>query len=120
DDDAFQGLYISEQELDSLLAGPAGLPRWAAVPQRPEISEALGRIAHEIAERKEASIRLGIELRFVELARRFALTRFDVDTLLITLAPEIDLRYEKLFSYLQDDITKKRPSVDLVLNLLCP
>ncbi len=119
-DNEFQGLWISEQELDALLAGPAGLPRWAAVPQRPEIAEVLGRIAHEIAEHKEASIHLGIELRLEQMARRFALTPFDVDALLIALAPEIDLRYEKLFSYLQDDITKKRPSVDLVLNLLCP
>lgn len=37
----------------------------------------------------------------------------------IALAPEFDLRYEKLYSYLQDDVSKKRPSVDLVLNLLC-
>src|SRR6185369_16207472 len=120
EDDAFQGLYISEQELDALLAGPAGLPRWAAVPQRPEIAAALARIAHEITERKAASVRRGIEFRLVEMARRFALTTFDVDALLIALAPEIDLRYEKLYSYLQDDITKKRPSVDLVLNFLCP
>ena len=115
-----QGLYISEQEMDSLLAGPAGLPRWAAVPRRPEIAEALARVARAIAERKEASVRLGIELRLDELARRFALTPFDVDALLVALASEVDLRYERLFSYLQDDVTKKRPSVDLVLNLLCP
>ena len=48
------------------------------------------------------------------------MTAFDADALLICLAPEIDLRYERLFAYLQDDVTKKRPGVDLVLNLLCP
>ena len=42
-----------------------------------------------------------------------------MDILLLCLAPEVDLRYERLFGYLQDDITKKRPSVDLALNLLC-
>ena len=120
EDNAFQGLYISEQEVDALLAGPAGLPRWAAVPWRPEIAEALAYIAREIAERKEVSVHLGIDLRLDELVRRFALSPFDVDALLITLAPEIDLRYEKLFAYLQDDLTKRRPSIDLVLNLLCP
>jgi hypothetical protein len=39
--------------------------------------------------------------------------------LLICLAPEIDLRYERLYAYLQDDVTRKRPTVDLALNLLC-
>ena len=27
--------------------------------------------------------------------------------------------YDRLYAYLQDDITRKRPSVDLVLDLLC-
>ena len=36
------------------------------------------------------------------------------------LALEVDLKYERLYAYLQDDVTKKRPTVNLVLNLLCP
>jgi hypothetical protein len=115
-----QGLYISEQEVDALLAGPAGMPRWAAVPPRPDVEEALAQVAAEIAARKTASAGAGTALRLDELARRFALTSFDVDVLLVTLAPEVDLRYERLFAYLQDDVTRRRPSVDLVLNLLCP
>ena len=117
DQGELQGLYISEQELDALLAEPAGLPRWAAVPHRPDVAEALGRLAEGIAERKADA---GVELRLEELARRFELTAFDLDALLVTLAPEVDLRYERLFAYLQDDVTKRRPSIDLVLNLLCP
>jgi len=39
--------------------------------------------------------------------------------ILIALAPELDLRYERLYAYLQDDVTRRRPTVDLVLNLLC-
>ena len=53
------------------------------------------------------------------MTRLFHLTPFDLDILLICLAPELDLRYERLYSYLQDDVTRKRPTVDLVLNLLC-
>ena len=40
--------------------------------------------------------------------------------IVIALAPELDLRYERLYAYLQDDVTRRRPSVDLALNLLCP
>ncbi|MBN1138224.1 MAG: ATP-binding protein [Anaerolineae bacterium] len=48
----------------------------------------------------------------------YDLLPFDLDTILIALAPELDLRYERLYAYLQDDVSRKRPSVDLVLNLL--
>ncbi len=121
-DGEFQGLYIAEEEVDELLAAPAGLPRWAAERDGwpPEVQSGLARLAQRIQERRMASAGQGIGLRLEELARRFGLSRFEVDSLLIALAPEIDLRYERLFAYLQDDVTKKRPSVDLVLNLLCP
>jgi hypothetical protein len=42
-----------------------------------------------------------------------------LDILLIALAPEIDPRYERIFAYLQDDVSRRRPSVDLILSLLC-
>ena len=54
------------------------------------------------------------------LADEFALTAFQAAALIIALAPELDLRYERLFAYLQDDVGKRRPTVDLILRLLCP
>ena len=53
------------------------------------------------------------------LAEVFGLAPFELDIVLIALAPEVDLRYERIYAYLQDDVTRRRPSVDLVLNLLC-
>jgi ATP-dependent 26S proteasome regulatory subunit len=38
---------------------------------------------------------------------------------LICLAPALDLRYERLYGFLQDDVTRRRPQVSLVLDLLC-
>jgi SpoVK/Ycf46/Vps4 family AAA+-type ATPase len=121
-DDQFRGLYLSEQEVDTLLAQPNGLPCWAtaaAAPPIDEIQAAWERLAAEILQRKTASRSRGITLRLEELAQRLELTPLDVDILLICLAPELDLRYERLYAYLQDDVTRKRASVDLVLNLLC-
>lgn len=57
--------------------------------------------------------------RFPWLARTFGLEPLDLDVVLLALAPEIDLRYERLFAYLQDDVTRRRASLDLALNLLC-
>ena len=53
------------------------------------------------------------------LAQAFNLSIFDLDLLLIALASELDLRYERLYAFLQDDVTRRRPSIDLALNLLC-
>ncbi|MEO8154448.1 MAG: ATP-binding protein [Rhizobacter sp.] len=53
------------------------------------------------------------------LSSTFSLEAFDLDVLLLALASEFDLRYERLFGYLQDDVTRKRPTVDLALSLLC-
>lgn len=36
----------------------------------------------------------------------------DLDTLLITMAHVLDMRYEFIYGYLRDDMTHKYPSVD--------
>lgn len=63
--------------------------------------------------------RQGTSSRWQRLVAAFHLTLIESDALLICLLPEIDLKYSRIFAYLQDDVTLKRPTVDLVLNLLC-
>ena len=48
-----------------------------------------------------ASSRLG------RLQKVFGLSPFELDVVLIALAPELDLRYEKLYAFLHDDIDRK-------------
>ncbi|MDP3104032.1 MAG: hypothetical protein Q8M95_05430 [Candidatus Methanoperedens sp.] len=76
-------------------------------------------MASEIDIKKNESIHNGKELRLHILTEIFHLKPFEVDTILICLASELDLRYEKLYSYMQNDVTRKRPTVDLVIKLLC-
>ncbi len=52
------------------------------------------------------------------LITTFQLTPVDVCILLLTAAPELDRRYERLYAYLNDDISERRPTVNLMLNLL--
>src|SRR6516165_7748692 len=40
--------------------------------------------------------------------------------LLLALAPELDPGYERVFGFLLDDVTRRRPTVSLALNLLDP
>ena len=102
--DPFRGVYISQAEADRLLAREAGSPTFNGYGSAAETS---------LADPLDKTSRLG------RLAQAFELTSFDLDLVVIALAPEIDLRYERLYGYVQDDVTRRRPSLDLALNLLC-
>ncbi len=120
-DSEFRGLYITAAEVERLLAQPVGLPAWATTATAPatiDLRGTLQQITNTINARKAATLTQGRALRLDHLVRSFALTPFDRDALLICLAAELDLRYERLFAYLHDNVNKKRPSVDLILNLL--
>ncbi len=120
-DDAYRGLYISEDDVDALLEGRSILPTWYRGTASAEL-EPLVRLIDQrrsaLATAEETALREGRGFPLLHLARAFGLTRVEVEALLVALAPEIDLRYERLYAYLQDDVTKKRPTVDLILNLL--
>jgi ATP-dependent 26S proteasome regulatory subunit len=122
-DEQFQGLYISEEELDRLLARPTGAPRWSLdgdLQTTERVAEELSRLRSRIAAGAVESLRRGVDLRLAQLTRLCGLDDYDLDCLLISLMPELDLRYERIYAYLQDDVTKKRPGLDLVLSLLSP
>jgi SpoVK/Ycf46/Vps4 family AAA+-type ATPase len=115
--DYFQGLYISEEEINTILQT---LPNELKADAGADLEfEKIETFVKKINSKKIESIKQGKELRLHILSELFHMQPFEVDALLICLAPELDLRYEKLYSYLQNDVTKKRPGVDMVINLLC-
>lgn len=113
--DGFQGLFISENEINTMLRTK---PYSTDIYLDEEI-EKIDAVVEEIGLKKLKTHREGKSLRLQTLSELFNLTPFEIDTILICLAPEIDLRYEKLYSYLQDDVTRKKPTIDLVMRLLC-
>jgi SpoVK/Ycf46/Vps4 family AAA+-type ATPase len=117
-------LYIPETEVDALLDKAIGSPSWANVPVPPDMQERiqhwLDQMAEAISQHAEESRRQGVFPRLVALVQRFDLVTFDLNVILVCLAPEIDRRYERLYAYLQDDVTRRHPTIDLVLNLFCP
>lgn len=97
--DALRGLVITEQEIDDLLS-TTPLEGWGT-------SEA-GRPPRKSPRHN----------RFERLLHTFELNEDDRAILLVALAAELDRRYERLFAYLQDDVTQRRATVNLVMNLL--
>jgi SpoVK/Ycf46/Vps4 family AAA+-type ATPase len=118
------GLYISDEEVNQILEGGAehapGTPSGGA-PQEPDRLNPPGlqALSEKIIEKQKQSLRQGLRLPAWQLADMFRLSAFEMQALFLCLAPEVDLKYQKLYAYLQDDITKKAPIVELVLDLLC-
>ncbi|MFJ9765082.1 ATP-binding protein [Streptomyces erythrochromogenes] len=96
-DDPYRGQYLTPEAVDRILAAgeehgprlPVLTPDGAPPPGSP----------------------LGV------LATRFGLDPLDLDLLLIALAPDLDARFERLYGYLNDDLTRRRPTVGLALEL---
>lgn len=119
EDDQFRGLYLSEQHVDTLLGAPLGMPPWLLSDSGDAaLAPRFAELRTQIDKRKQASVDAGVDLRLERLKRLFGLDEFDLRVVLICLAPAMDSRYEKLYAYLQDDVTKTRPSIDLVLCLI--
>ncbi|MBU3967791.1 MAG: ATP-binding protein [Euryarchaeota archaeon] len=112
----FQGLCISENEVNTILQTPLYEIK-TDILSNSEL-ETIENLAGEIHGREIESLNNGKKLRLCVLSELFHLSPFERDALLISLAPELDIRYEKIYSYLQNDVTKKRPTVDLVIKLL--
>ncbi|MCX6006862.1 MAG: ATP-binding protein, partial [Chloroflexi bacterium] len=66
-----------------------------------------------------ASHAAGISLRLDRLIDIFGLSGFEKRVLLLALLPEAAPHSERLFGYIQDDVTRRRPVVALALDAFC-
>lgn len=120
----YRGLLISEPEIDELLKSGEFLSQhWHKQEKNQRKLDALDKklvgLRKTIDERRELTTKTGRRLTLSHLAERFGLSSAEVDLLLVAMAPELEPRYETLYAYLQDDVTRKRPSADLALNMIC-
>ncbi len=107
--DRFRGLYITEAQVDALFDQPPRIDPGTG----PETDAAIARIEA----RADAAEATGADLRLRRLARAFELDEVDVEVLLVALAPDLDPRFERLYAYLHDDVSRRRASAGLALEL---
>lgn len=69
-------------------------------------------------QRERETLAAGTSLPLASLVETFDLTAVDRDALLLAIAPAVDEKYEKIYGYLQDDITRIRPTVGLLCRVL--
>ncbi|MFE4856911.1 ATP-binding protein [Streptomyces sp. NPDC056670] len=93
-DDPYLGQYLTPEAVQRILDEPA-----------PPSSVTAGRVAPP-----PGSVLHG-------LTTAFGLSPLDVDLLLVAVAPDLDSRFERLYGYLNDDLSRRRPTVGLALEL---
>jgi len=122
--DQFKGLVLSEEEIAELLTDVASPLADETLlntddAESQTLAETLSKLEYQIEERRAASLKDGVYLSLPHLCQIFHLTIFEEQCLILCLAPELEHKYEKLYAYLQDNVTRKKPSIVLVLNLVC-
>jgi SpoVK/Ycf46/Vps4 family AAA+-type ATPase len=112
--DLFHGMYISDQQIDRLMA-QSSQERASSVPAQDNAAA----LREELDQRRAASMEADVPLALSHLSSLFALSALEERMVLVALAPEVDGKFGTLYAYLQDEVARRRPSVDLALRLLC-
>ena len=100
--DPYRGLYVPAETARRLAGGPG--PESV---RDPEYARTVG----------ELEAAAGDATRLHRLAGAFGLADLDVEILLIAVAPDLDRTFEPLYGYLNDDVSRRRASVGLALDL---
>ena len=114
-----RGLVITETEMGAYFEMPPYYrERDICDPLMAEAAEeAFGYVAGRTEKTEEAGA--GDLLRIAPLKKRFELDRTELFAVLLALSAGIDRRYERIFGFLQDDITKGTPTLGLLFSLVC-
>lgn len=135
-DEAFRGLHISDAEIDQvleegsrleslflgrawfdLLAENAGKSASHMQADTPAGLERLAATLEKQIEAQEGTAAPDAPLPWKRLEHVLELPAGVLELLFILLAPELELRYEKMLAYLNDDVQRRYVTIDLLLRL---
>ena len=112
--DQLQGLVLNDREVAAFLNNES-VPTHIG-PDAHDLEERISEIENRINQRRSEYAKSATQLS--QLTSMFQLDRNEERCVVLSLAAEIDSNYSKVFAFLQDDLTKKQPSIDLALRLL--
>lgn len=111
-------LFLSAQDAAFLLERPFGAGYAILLDEAWQpYQEAMDELEQQIGQIVDEAITQNIPLRLVHLAATAELGRLDLDVLLLAFMPLYDRTASKAYAFLQDDLTRKRPSLELILDL---
>lgn len=118
----FAGLLLREGELQNLVRRTLEAPR-ELDPEVAKRRDEFAALTRRITLREAATLWSvskglgGCRLPLLEVAKRFGLDQLQYHVMVLGLAPEVELSFQKMFSHMLNDITRKRPTAHLALEL---
>ncbi|HEX4453352.1 MAG TPA: AAA family ATPase [Kofleriaceae bacterium] len=100
--DELRGIYVSDEQVDALIAE-----------QRAEGTPDTGELTQRADERRAVLAPSPLDA----ITRALELTRFERDAVLVSFAPELALKYEALYGYLNNSVARRHATIDLILRL---
>lgn len=104
------GFVVTREEFEEKLEGAGDLLSTECSPDVRDLDEAL---RLRMACTKDT-------FPYLQAVRRLGLNALEECALRFCLATELDAKYEKLFGYLQDDVTQRQPTLRLCARLCAP
>ena len=95
--DEFRGLYVSDHQVDALIARQS-----APHADVQEMTKAAEKLRACNAEMKPPE--------WARVQAEFLLSDFELDVLLVAIAREMHLKYDTIYAYVNNDITRKKPT----------
>lgn len=114
----YPGLIITDAQVDWLLLGDERQAEerfYREDPQAAALGRTLAAQEQELAELSLALTESGVPPALEVLADLFGLTSFEKKVILLCLAPALDLSFELLYAYVQDEVQRKNPTPYLAL-----
>ena len=106
--DEFRGLYVSDEQINQII--DSGLKHQSPNTVTAELTERAEALRYPLEQGREES-------PWTRLVNEFSLSPTEQNILLLAVAPDIHLKYETLYAYLNNDVTRKWPTCDLALRL---
>jgi hypothetical protein len=112
----FNGFFISDQEIDvilernSLATDPNG--------ETESIRQTVKKLEDGIAAKLRLAEANGFVLPSTRLRNCLGLSDYELDVLLICLIPLYNADYQRLFAFLQNDVSRTLPSIQLIERIL--
>lgn len=109
------GMVVTRQEFENNLMKANSDVAWANLEEQ-EIVE-IEVLDSYFWTRMDLTKQQGVQIPLFRLVEVFKLNRFQTSCLLIGLASEMNKKYEKIFIFLQDNMTKMLPTAEIAIQL---
>lgn len=110
--DEFRGLYVSDEQVDALLNQARENNKSLPDNMLPDLVQ-LTVQASELSEQSRSQM----PERWQQIKCHFHLSDLEMDIIQLAMLMELDNKYEVLFGYLNNDVSRKYPTLDMALKL---